>query len=244
MALVAITSILILTCDQISQLSLISLVACVCRAHALELGNAVPKTSPLLFLKPTSSYLAYKKPSNNSVKDNLAVIKLPKGATVHHEVELGLIIGRKCSNVPLDKARQYIKGVTLSLDMTARSYQREAQAKGEPWTLAKCWDTFCPTSTQVLPMDSVADIKKLRLWCSVNGEKKQDALTGDMIFGVDELVSYVSSVMTLEPGDLILTGTPAGVGPLEHGQVIECGMECGVTGRQLDHIKFLANEQL
>lgn len=114
----------------------------------------------------------------------------------------------------------YVAGYVLALDMTARDFQNEAKSKGQPWTMAKCFDTSCPIG-EFIPKASLADPGNVQLLCNVNGEKRQDASTKDMIFSVPYLISYISDYFTLEEGDLILTGTPAGVGPVRSGDSIE-----------------------
>ena len=181
--------------------------------HALELKNPIPK-EPLLFLKPPSSMIPEGHP-----------IVIPMCSTnVHHEVELGVVIGKGGSNIPEEQAMQHISGYALALDMTARDQQVSIKAKGLPWVLAKCWDTFCPIS-DVIPVDKIPDPQNVGLWLKVNGEIRQNGNTKDMVFSVPQLISYCSKIMTLEEGDLILTGTPSGVGPVRSGEVIECALE-------------------
>ena len=183
-----------------------SRIVCVGRnyaAHAKELGNAVP-TEPLLFLKPPSALLG---PAR--------AIVLPKdSARVEHEAELGVVIGRRCKDVSPQDALSYVFGYTCVGDITARDLQK----KDVQFTRAKGFDTFCPVGpwiqTQLAP-------DALRIQCRVNGELRQDGSTKDMIFPVAELLAYASRVMTLEPGDLLVTGTPEGVGPLVAGDLLE-----------------------
>ncbi|XP_010524545.1 PREDICTED: acylpyruvase FAHD1, mitochondrial [Tarenaya hassleriana] len=181
-------------------------------AHAKELGNAVPK-EPVLFLKPTSSYL-----------ENGGTIKIPHPLeSLHHEVELAVVIGEKARDVPEAMAMDYIGGYAVALDMTAREIQASAKASGLPWTLAKGQDTFTPISS-VLPTAMVPDPNNLELWLKVDDEMKQKGSTKDMIFKIPFLISYISSVMTLFEGDVILTGTPEGVGPVKVGQKVTAGI--------------------
>jgi len=168
-------------------------------------------------MKPTSSYLSEGNP-----------IKFPEGCKeLHHEVELGVIIGKRGTAIPREKAMEYVGGYTLALDMTARDLQDEAKKKGHPWTLAKGFDGACPIGT-FIPKESVKDPHDLDLWLKVNGQLRQNGNTKDMHFTINTLLEYISGYFTLEPGDLILTGTPAGVGPVRSGDVIEAGIE-GVT---------------
>eukprot|EP00927_Polykrikos_kofoidii_P063407 TRINITY_DN58218_c0_g1_i1.p1 TRINITY_DN58218_c0_g1~~TRINITY_DN58218_c0_g1_i1.p1 ORF type:complete len:257 (-),score=41.52 TRINITY_DN58218_c0_g1_i1:39-722(-) len=192
-------------------------------AHVAELSNTVP-TTPFWFLKPTSSIIPSGVPH-----------QCPPGKSeTHHEVELGVIIGACARRVSPGQAMQYVSGYCLALDMTDRAAQNQAKKDGKPWTLAKGWDTSCPVSDMV-PAAAVPDPNNLSLSLRVNGEEKprQAGSTANMIFGVAELISAVSHVHTLQVGDLILTGTPEGVGPVVPGDVItarieELGLEINV----------------
>lgn len=177
-------------------------------AHAKEMDAAVPK-EPILFLKPSSALIA-----------SGGTIRLPRGVgRVDHEVELGVVVGNRLNNMSKEAVMEGIRGWCLALDVTARDHQATAKKQGRPWTVAKGYDTFCPVSALVA-RDSV-DPDDARLVLKVNDEVRQDGSTKDMVWTVAELLSYISSVMTLEPGDLVLTGTPAGVGPLEPGDRVE-----------------------
>ncbi|KAI6681634.1 hypothetical protein NL676_035515 [Syzygium grande] len=181
-------------------------------AHAKELGNAVPK-EPVLFLKPTSSYL-----------ENGGTIEVPPPLlSLHHEVELAVVIGRKARDVPESAAMDYVGGYALGLDMTAREIQSSAKSAGLPWTVAKGQDTFTPISS-VLDKSLVPDPDNLELWLKVDDEIRQKGSTKDMIFKLPFLISHISSIMTLLEGDVILTGTPQGVGPVKVGQKITAGI--------------------
>ncbi len=177
------------------------------RAHAKELGNEVP-TEPLLFLKPPSALTG---PGAN--------IPLPAAsARVEHEGELAVVIARTLTDATPEEALAAVFGYACSNDVTARDLQR----KDVQFTRAKGFDGFCPVGpyleTEVSPDD-------LRLVVRVNGEVRQDGRTRDMVFPVGTLLAYISSVMTLLPGDLVLTGTPAGVGPLLAGDRVEVSIE-------------------
>ncbi|GMY27775.1 probable acylpyruvase FAHD1, mitochondrial isoform X1 [Fagus crenata] len=181
-------------------------------AHAKELGNAVPK-EPVLFMKPTSSYLEVG-----------GTIEIPHPLeSLHHEVELAVVIGKKARDVPEAFAMDYVAGYALALDMTAREIQASAKAAGLPWTVAKGQDTFTPISS-VLPKEAVPDPDNLELWLKVDGEIRQKGSTQDMMFKIPFLISHISSIMTLLEGDVILTGTPPGVGPVKAGQKITAGI--------------------
>jgi 2-keto-4-pentenoate hydratase/2-oxohepta-3-ene-1,7-dioic acid hydratase in catechol pathway len=175
------------------------------RDHAKELGNEVP-TEPLLFFKPPSSLL---KPGG--------VVRMPAAsARVDFEGELALVIGRRTTKLaPGADWRSVVRGYTIANDVTARDLQKkEAQ-----WTRAKGFDTFCPVGPMV--SDEVDPEAGLALETRVNGELRQHGSTLDFIFSIPELLSYITAAITLEPGDLILTGTPSGVGPLRAGDRVE-----------------------
>ncbi|KAH0904429.1 hypothetical protein HID58_043932 [Brassica napus] len=190
-------------------------------SHAKELGNALPK-DPIVFLKPTSSYL-----------ENGGTIEIPHPLdSLHHEVELAVVIGHKARDVPERLAMDYIGGYALALDMTAKEHHVSAMASGLPCTLAKAQDTFTPISS-VLPKAMVVDPNNLELWLKVDDEIRQKGWTKDMIYKVPYLISYISSVMTLFKGDVILTGTPEGIGPVKIGQKITAGIT-GLSEVQFD----------
>jgi 2-keto-4-pentenoate hydratase/2-oxohepta-3-ene-1,7-dioic acid hydratase in catechol pathway len=183
------------------------------REHASELGNEVP-AEPLTFLKPPSSVVA---PG--------AAIQLPPPAVtqrVDFEGELGVIIGKQCRRLsPQDDVRGYIRGYTCVNDVTARDLQK----KDGQWTRAKGFDTFCPVGPLVMTADELdvhtASSAGVELTVTLNGEHRQHGHTRDFIFSIEQVIRYLSHVMTLEPGDLISTGTPAGVGPMKAGDVVE-----------------------
>jgi 2-keto-4-pentenoate hydratase/2-oxohepta-3-ene-1,7-dioic acid hydratase in catechol pathway len=176
-------------------------------AHAAELGNAVPRL-PLWFMKPPSALIG---PDGR-------VILPPESQRVEHEGELGVVIGRRARRVPEAKALEHVFGYTIACDVTARDLQKN---DGQ-WTRAKGFDTFCPVGPFVV---SGVDPSNLRIRVSVGGQLRQDASTAQMVFGIAQLVSHASSIMTLEPGDLILTGTPEGVGPLAPGDRVRIEIE-------------------
>jgi len=180
--------------------------------HAAELGNAVP-SKPLLFLKPTSSYVS-----------EGSAIKIPEGCNdLNHEVELGVVIGARAQAISEAEASGVIAGYALGLDMTARDWQSEAKKKGQPWSLAKGFDTSCPISG-FIDKTEIKNHNEIDIWLKVNGETRQSGNTKDMIFPIEHLISYASRFFTLEPGDLLLTGTPAGVSKLNPGDVITAGI--------------------
>jgi len=173
------------------------------RAHARELGNEVPAT-PMLFLKPPSALIG---PGE--------AIVLPAVSTrVEHEAEIGVVIGRRLHRATESEAEAGIRGFICANDVTARDLQRtESQ-----WGRAKGFDTFCPVGPAVVPGLSWSDLTVI---CRVNGEERQRAGATDMVFSIPYLLAWVSAIMTLEPGDLLLTGTPAGTAPLAAGDVVE-----------------------
>ena len=175
--------------------------------HAKELGNEVPKV-PLIFMKPPSSI----------INPNDTILLPPQSAQVEHEGELVVVIGKRGRHVTTEKAKNHILGYTVGNDVTARDLQ---QTDGQ-WTRAKGFDTFCPfgpwIDTEFDPADAVVTVR-------VNGQMRQMASTRDMVFNVGVLVAYISSVMTLEPDDLIFTGTPSGVGLLKDGDDVSVEIE-------------------
>ena len=176
--------------------------------HNAEMGNAraVP---PVLFLKPPSAL----------VHDG-GIVTLPTGmGQVHHEVELVVAIGRSGRAIPEDTAMEHVLGYAVGLDLTLRDLQAEAKKKGEPWDLSKGFDGSAPVS-HVIPRESAGDVSALALTLDVNGVRRQEGSTGQMLHGVAALVAYASSWITLERGDLLFTGTPSGVGPLVAGDSV------------------------
>ncbi|MEP6998851.1 MAG: fumarylacetoacetate hydrolase family protein [bacterium] len=183
-----------------------SKIVCVGRnyaAHAKELGNDVPK-EPLLFLKPPSSIIR-----------NGASIRMPTvSKQVEYEGEIGVVVGKRLQKASAETARGAIAGIVAANDVTARDLQK---SDGQ-WTRAKGFDTFCALG----PMGAApADLSSLTVTTRVNGSVRQQGSAADMIFDVPAILSYISGIMTLEAGDLVLTGTPEGVGTLAPGDVVE-----------------------
>jgi len=190
-----------------------SKIVCVGRnypAHAAEHGSEVP-AEPLLFFKPPSSVIG----------PDEAIVLPRQSNRVEHECELAVVMGRRCKDVSPADAWEYVLGVTCGNDVTARDLQRS----DNQWTRAKGFDTFCPVGPWVLAGVSAADVAQWNVSCRVNGDLRQQGNVGEMAFSPAELIAYTSSIMTLEPGDLILTGTPAGVGPLVDGDLVEVEVE-------------------
>ena len=176
-------------------------------AHAEELGNEVPE-EPLIFLKPSTSVIGPGDP----------VPLPPQSRRVDHEAELAVVMGRVCRGVAEDEAPKFVLGYTCGNDVTAR----DLQERDDQWTRAKGFDGFCPLGPWV---ETELDPSDLEVACRVNGEVRQSGRTSAMAFSPPGLVSYVSQVMTLLPGDVILTGTPAGIGPLSAGDQVEVEVE-------------------
>lgn len=186
--------------------------------HAAEAGKEAP-TSPIAFFKPTSSL--------NGPNDPIRMLR--NSRHMDWEVELCVVIGKRCSNVAEDQALSHVAGYCAANDVSERKFQGLGTGQ---WILGKSGDTFCPLGPWFVTADEVPDPQKLRLWLKVNGQTMQDGTTADMIFSVAHLVSYVSGFMSLNPGDIVLTGTPAGVGLgkkpplyLKAGDRVELGIE-------------------
>jgi 2-keto-4-pentenoate hydratase/2-oxohepta-3-ene-1,7-dioic acid hydratase in catechol pathway len=177
--------------------------------HAKELASEVPK-EPLLLIKPTSALIGHGQP----------IVLPPQSVSreVHHESELAVIIGKRLKRASEAECARAVAGVTCLNDVTARDIQR---AEGQ-WTRAKGFDTFCPVGPWV---SAGLDWSNLRVQCRVNGVVKQDGRTKDQVFPVPRLLAFISAGMTLEPGDVVTTGTPAGVGPIRAGDVVEVEVE-------------------
>ena len=175
--------------------------------HATEAGLPLPE-EPIIFLKPSTAVIGHMDP----------IIYPAMSQRVDYEAELAVVIGKRARNVPSHEARRYILGYTCGNDVTARDLQQ----KDGQWTRSKSFDTFCPLGPWI-----VTDLNpsKLAITCRVNGQARQSGNTQDMVFKVWNLISFVSRVMTLEPGDVVMTGTPAGVGPLSPGNVVEVEIE-------------------
>jgi 2-keto-4-pentenoate hydratase/2-oxohepta-3-ene-1,7-dioic acid hydratase in catechol pathway len=179
-------------------------------AHAAEHETEVP-TEPLLFFKPPSSVIG----------PGASIVLTLQSEQVEHEAELVVVIGRRCRNVPPEEVWDYVLGMTCGNDVTARDLQRQ----DDQWTRAKGFDTFCPLGPWLVTGLSEQDVANLEVTCRVNGEVRQRGNTGEMVFSPAQLIAYVSAIMTLEPGDAIMTGTPAGVSPIVAGDEVEVEVE-------------------
>jgi 2-keto-4-pentenoate hydratase/2-oxohepta-3-ene-1,7-dioic acid hydratase in catechol pathway len=179
-------------------------------AHAAEMGDEVPKT-PLTFYKPNTSVIGPGEP----------IIYPAASREVSYEGELAVVIGRICKEVPISRVPEVIFGYTVGNDVTARDLQR---TDGQ-WARAKGYDTFCPLGPWITTHQKLEEVGALAIRTSLDGEPRQDGNTKDMVFTIPELVAYISSYTTLLPGDVILTGTPSGVGPMVPGQVVSIEIE-------------------
>jgi 2-keto-4-pentenoate hydratase/2-oxohepta-3-ene-1,7-dioic acid hydratase in catechol pathway len=176
-------------------------------AHASELGHDVP-AEPLLFFKPNTSVIGPGEP----------IVLPPQSSEVHHEAELAVVIGRVCKDVPAERVNDVIFGYTCGNDVTARDLQK---SDGQ-WARAKGFDSFCPLGPWI---ETDLDASDLSVRCLVGDDVRQDGRTSQMIFDVASLITYVSTAFTLLPGDVILTGTPAGVGPIVAGDSVSVSIE-------------------
>jgi 2-keto-4-pentenoate hydratase/2-oxohepta-3-ene-1,7-dioic acid hydratase in catechol pathway len=173
--------------------------------HIAELKSKKSK-DPLLFLKPSTAIL----------HEGEEIILPEFSNEVHHETELAFLVGKKGKNISRTEWNNYIIGAGIALDLTLRDVQREAKKDGNPWTISKGFDGSLPIS-QFVSLEGISDVQNLTIELYVNKKLRQKGFTGDMIWPVDELVSFISKIFTLESGDIILTGTPEGVGELNSG---------------------------
>lgn len=189
------------------------------KKHAREMHTNTTK-DPLLFLKPASAVIFS--------GDSIYIPKVTK--CLHHEVELGIVIGKKCINVLPHKALEYVLGYLVALDITARDIQLEAKKRGWPWSVAKGFDTFAPISS-VVKKEEIMNPNNIDLLLKVNGEIRQHSNTKYMIYPAEKIISFVSGIMTLERGDLIMTGTPEGVGEIKEGDILQATLDniCSLT---------------
>jgi len=198
--------------------------------HIKELNNARP-AEPFFFLKPTTSLLL---PGEGAVE-------IPKGVTCHYEVELAVIIGKTVKNLreeDVEGAMASIAGYAVGIDMTGRNVQDHCKKKGLPWSTAKGFDTFNPIS-KFITREQISDPHNVTLYLEVNGESKQNDSTDLMLFNIPKLISHVSGIMTLQPNDIIMTGTPKGVGQVFAGDVMTAGVK--VNGVEIEEGKLKVN---
>ncbi|MFT5591824.1 MAG: 2-keto-4-pentenoate hydratase/2-oxohepta-3-ene-1,7-dioic acid hydratase in catechol pathway [Oceanicoccus sp.] len=177
--------------------------------HAKELGNEIPD-APILFIKPATSVVSL---------ENGFSIPQDQGS-VHHEAEIALLISKQAKNISADNAWDYVSHVTVALDLTLRDVQSKLKEKSHPWEIAKGFDGACPLGKWVA-VSELSNKDNIAIELIKNGEQKQMGNSTQMITSIADLVAYISTIFTLQPGDVILTGTPAGVGPLESGDQLK-----------------------
>lgn len=178
-------------------------------SHVAEMKSEILE-EPVVFLKPSTAL----------VGQGGRIVLPPMSNDVHHEVELVVAIGRGGKNIAESEALEYVDGYAVGLDMTARDLQARAKQQGLPWSIAKGFDTFAPVGA-FTPAHKVRNPQRLDVQLSVNGTVRQRGNTADMLFPVARLIAYCSRIFTLLPGDLLFTGTPEGVGPVQDGDVLE-----------------------
>jgi len=204
--------------------------------HIAELGNQRP-SKPFYFLKPSSSILPPTQLQNSVVVPQSSPVLIPNGANVHYEVELAVIMGRRVSDLAYQKnlisAEEYetlwmnsIFGYSIGIDLTSRNMQDEVKKAGLPWSAAKGYDTYLPLS-KFIPKERIPDPHNVRLELKVNGDTVQDDNTNLMLFKIPELLEAITDVMALQKGDLVLTGTPKGVGQVVGGDVMKASCYVG-----------------
>jgi len=178
--------------------------------HAREMGHDPTREPPFFFMKAA-----------NSLVQNNATINFPRASKdVHHEIELVVAIGTGGKNIPVEQALEHVWGYGVGLDMTRRDLQGEAKKMGRPWEMGKSFDESAPC-TALKPVAEIGHPAKGAIWVKVNGQIKQQGDLSQQIWNVQEQIAYLSNLITLEPGDLIFTGTPAGVGPVNPGDKLE-----------------------
>lgn len=188
------------------------------RAHAKEMGSSAPPREPVIFLKP-----------NSAIAFNPEAVHVPEGhGLLHHEIELCVLLGRGGASLGPDEARAAVAGYAVGIDFTLRDRQAEAKSKGRPWALAKGFDGSCALGGFSPAADAgAAEGRAMEL--SVNNETRQKGSTSDMVFSPSEILAFVSRFMSLERGDILMCGTPSGVGEVKHGDRIRADIE-GLPG--------------
>ena len=181
--------------------------------HAKELGNEIPD-APILFIKPATSVVSL---------ENGFTIPQDQGS-VHHEAEIALLISKQAKNIPADNAWDFASHVSVALDLTLRDVQSKLKEKSHPWEIAKGFDGACPLGKWVA-VSELSNKECIAIELYKNGEQKQQGDSTQMITSVPDLIAYISTIFTLQPGDVILTGTPAGVGPLASGDQLKAVLD-------------------
>lgn len=183
-------------------------------AHAREMGKDPDREPPFFFTKPA-----------DAVCDTGATVPYPpETENFHHEIELVVAIGAEGRDLSKDRAREIVYGYCTGIDLTRRDLQQQAKDMGRPWDWGKAFDLSAPCAP-IVKKDQAGDVDHARIWLSVNGEMRQDASVEELIWDIDEVISIVSKTMALKPGDLIMTGTPAGVGAIKPGDVVKGGID-------------------
>lgn len=182
--------------------------------HAKELNSPLPE-NPVFFMKPETAL----------VRGDCNFHYPSFSKEIHHEVEIVFRICRHGKDIPVDKSLEYIDAVTLGLDFTARDIQQKCKEKGLPWEISKAFDQSAPLSDRFIPISEVKDIHNIRFNMELNGKKIQEGSSAEMIFPPEKLVAYISRFITIETGDLLYTGTPAGVGPVKPGDILVAFLE-------------------
>ncbi|CAC5423289.1 FAHD1 [Mytilus coruscus] len=190
------------------------------RNVAKELGAPIPN-KPLVFLKPTTTYIT----------EGQDIRFPPNCKEMLYEIEFGVVIGKRGFNISRSEADSYIGGYCVTLDMTSKDHWLEANKNGHPWALSKAFDTSTPIG-RFIEKSKVSDPTNVQLWLNLNGKQRMNENTGDLIFPVDYLLEYITQYMSVEEGDLIITGTPPGFDTVHKGDVIEAGF------KNIDSIKF------
>ena len=181
--------------------------------HIKELGNKTPE-QPVIFMKPATAIVA-----------SGGTVEIPAYSNdCHHEIELAALIGKQAKGIRAEEALGHVAGYAVALDLTLRDVQNVQKAKGLPWEIAKAFDTSCPLSAFV-PAEQITDPQKLQLKLTVNGQVRQDGNTSDMMLSTAQLIAAVSTYFTLEEGDVLLTGTPSGVGRICSGDQLQATIE-------------------
>ena len=190
----------------------------VARNYAAANAALGEKTPPSVFLKPADA--AVYVPENETLELDFPVAT----NDLQHEIELVVAIGKGGRNIPVDEAMQHVWGYASGLDLTRRDLQRASSANGQPWDTAKAFDESAPM-TALKPANRTPDNEPMKLWLYVNNQKRQEGTTAEMILSVPEIISHLSTLFELQPGDLIMTGTPAGIGTIQRGDVLEGGVQ-------------------
>ncbi|MCC6610373.1 MAG: fumarylacetoacetate hydrolase family protein [Burkholderiales bacterium] len=182
--------------------------------HAREMGHDPTREAPFFFLKPADAI----------VTDGADFPYPPMSKDVHHEMELVVAIGQGGSNIPVEKALGHVYGYAVGLDMTRRDLQAEAKKMGRPWDTGKAFDASAPCSA-IVPAAKIGHPGKGAIWLKVNGETRQSSDLSQLVWNIPEMIAYLSTLFTLAPGDLIFSGTPAGVAAVKRGDVLEGGVD-------------------